>query len=168
MKGLKAEEPEHEFSEKKNGYSYKIDDDLKFTLLVDIDSLLFELNACCELMMRLFEALYRHVGNPIQKNQTGLVIKKVLDEAGQNPDWFVILDTHRNFFMHKGAPYIAVDLTKAPMYDLLIMKTNLFEFTDPSKFFTLSKLNYIVQGFVAAKPIIQDDLIKLYKQRWPE
>lgn len=156
--------PEHESSEEKNGFSFDIDDDLKYSLLVDIDSLLFELNSCCELMTRLFETLFKHAGKAIKKNRAGLVIKKVLEDAGQNPDWFVMLDGHRNFFMHVGAPYIAIDLTNAPSYDLLIMKENLVRFSDARKFLRLSDLNRTVQGFVAAKAVIQDVLVGLYQR----
>lgn len=154
--------PEHEFLEKKRGVAFKIDYNLKYSLIIDIDSLLYELNSCCELMTKLFEDLYKHVGNPIDNNSAGLCIKQILKGAGQDPRWFTILDNHRNFFMHEGAPNIAVDLTNAPPYDLLIMKENLFEFKDPSKFFYLSDLDDIVQGFVVAKPIIQHHLIGLY------
>lgn len=155
--------PEHEFSEINSGVAFGIDYDLKYNLIVDINALLYELNSCCDFMTSLFEALYKHAGKHIKTNSAGLLIKKVLEDAGQNPNWFVILDDHRNFFTHTGTPNIAVDLTNAPTYDLLIMKENLFEFSDTSKFFRLSDLNGIVQGFVAAKPIIQRHLIGLYR-----
>jgi len=155
--------PEHEFSESHRGVSFEINYDLKYNLIIDINSLLYELNACCDFMAALFEALHKHAGKPIAMNSAGLLIKKVLEDAGKNPAWFVILDGHRNFFTHEGTPNIAVDLTNAPTYDLLIMKENLFEFSDTSKFFRLSDLNDIVQGFVVARPIIQRHLIGLYK-----
>lgn len=159
---IEGRKPEHEFSESNPGVAFEIDYDLKYNLIVDINALLYELNSCCDFMTALFEALYKHAGKPIKINSAGLLIKKVLKDAGHNPDWFAILDDHRNFFTHTGAPNIAVDLTKAASYDLLIMKENLFEFSDTSKFFRLSDLNDIVQGFVAAKPIIQRHLIGLY------
>lgn len=155
--------PEHEFSEIKSGVAFGIDNDLKYNLIIDINALLYELNSCCGFMTALFESLYKHVGKPIKMNSAGLLIKKVLEDAEQSPAWFVILDDHRNFFTHEGTPNIAVDLTNAPSYDLLIMKENLFEFSDTSKFFRLSDLNDIVQGFVVARPIIQRHLIRLYK-----
>ena len=69
--------PEHEFTKpkEKGKAGFKIDYNLKYRLIVDIDSLLFELNSCCEHMTALFEDLYRHVGNPINKNSVGLCIK---------------------------------------------------------------------------------------------
>ena len=148
-----------------DGYAFPIDDDLKYELLVDIDSLLFELNSCCELMTKLFEGLYQHVGKNLKGDNAGLTIREALIKEGQNASWFVKLDEHRNFFIHEGAPYIAADLTNAPDYDLLIMKKNLFEFNDPSEFLRLSEASDIVQGFDAAKPIIQQHLIELYESQ---
>jgi len=164
-KKIEIRKPEHEFSRpKENGKAaFKIDYNLKYCLIIDIDSLLFELNSCCNYMTSIFEDLYKHVGNPIKKKSGGLRIKKVLQDAGQNTDWFAMLDDLRNYFMHTGSANIAVDLTNAPQYDLLIMKENLFEFTDQNKFRRLSDLDYIVQGFIAAKQIIQKHLIQLYQ-----
>lgn len=139
--------PKHEFSKpkEKEKVGFEIDYNLKYRLIVDIDSLLFELNSCCEHMTALFEDLYRHVGNPVKENSGGLCIKKILHDAGQDTGWFTKLDNYRNFSIHEGALNIAVDLTNAlPYYDLLIMMENLCEFKDQSKFFRLSNLNDIV------------------------
>ena len=43
----------HEFSDGKQGYAFTVDANLKYNLLADIDSILFELNSVCELMYRL-------------------------------------------------------------------------------------------------------------------
>ncbi|MBW8068251.1 MAG: hypothetical protein GJU73_12540 [Ferrovum sp.] len=91
-------------------------------MLADIDALLFEINATWELMKRLFGLLHAHVGRQIDAKKLGKTIGEVLSQN----DWFNLLDNHRNFFMHEGAPYIAVDLSKEPEYfDLLIMKENI-------------------------------------------
>lgn len=44
------------------------------------------------------------------------------------------------------------------------MKENLKSFEDNDKFVTMSELNGVVQGFINSKPIIQSDLINLFKK----
>jgi len=159
----KSHGPEHVFQTKKDGYAFRVTEDLTYHILIDIDSLLFELNSCCELINKFFQALYNHSGNNITDQQVGPRIREIVTQAGQNPSWFIKLDSHRNFLIHEGAPYIAVDLSNGPNnYDLLIMKENIYEFVDKDKFFSLSELNDIVQGFLRAKPVIQTDLKNLF------
>ena len=160
----KTHQKEHVFTLQKEGYVFDLDDNLKFNLLIDIDSLLFELNSVCELMTSLIFVLYEYIGKPIKKKEVGLTIKKIIEEAGNSSDWFQELDKQRNFFMHEAAPYFAVDISKGPgKYDLLIMRENIKFFDDHSKFIKLSEINSVVEGFALAKPIIQRHLIELYQ-----
>lgn len=163
-KATKAHKKEHIFTKHKEGYTFDIEENLKFNLLIDIDSLLFELNSVCELMTSLFFVLYTHFGKHIKKEKVGQIIKGVLESAGKPSDWFQELDNQRNFFMHEGAPYFAVDISGGSgKYDLLIMRENIKFFNDHSKFIKLSEINSIVEGFSLAKPIIQKHLIEIYQ-----
>lgn len=160
----KSHGPEYVVTEAQEGYAYPVDHDLKYSLLADIDTLLFELNSACELMKRLFGLLHAHVGQPIPPKRLGKAIADVLAQGTKDAGWFVCLDKHRNFFIHEGAPYLAVDLSKEPeTFDLLIMKENVRIFTDPDTFVTLSEMNVIVQGFIAAKQLLQEHLASLFK-----
>lgn len=161
---VKAHRPEDVSTAAQEGYAYRVDDDLKYSLLADIDTLLFELNSACELMTRLFGLLHAHVGQPIDPKRIGKAIGDLLAEDAQSPGWFVSLDRQRNFFMHEGAPYLAVDLSMEPeTFDLLFMKENVQAFTDPETFVSLSEINTIVQGFIAAKQKLQEYLVSLFK-----
>ena len=151
------------FTTAEEGYALGINNDLKYNLICDIDSLLFELNSVCELMTKLFESLYSHVGKALKKEKVGLKIKSIIENANQNPSWFNALDKHRNFFTHNGSPYVSIDITRGRgNYELLIMKENLKSFEDEEKFIRMSMLNEIVQGFVNSKPIIQADIVSLF------
>jgi hypothetical protein len=161
---IKDHDPKYISTEAKQGYAYPLDNDLKYSLLADIDALLFELNSVCELMTRLFDMLRAHVGQPIPSGQVGKAISDVLSQGSKNANWFVSLDKHRNFFMHEGAPYIAVDLSNDPAkLDVLIMKENIRTFTDSDTFVVLSEINFIIQGFIAAKKQLQNYLVSLFK-----
>jgi hypothetical protein len=156
-------EERHVFTKTKKGYAFRVNNNLKYNIICDIDSLLFEINSVCELMTKLFESLYSHAGKPIEKKKVGLKIKSIIENAKQNTSWFVNLTGHRNFFIHEAAPYIAIDISGGTgNYELLIMKENLKNFKNKDKFLKLSELNEIVQGFINAKPIIQDDLVSLF------
>lgn len=151
------------FTRIKGGYALRINNDLKYNIICDLDSLLFEINSVCELITKFFESLYSHAGKSIKKNTLGLKIRSIIENANQNPRWFSDLVEHRNFFIHEAAPYIAVDITNGPgNYELLIMRENLTLSEDPEKFITLSELNEIVRGFIDATPIIQNDLVNLF------
>jgi hypothetical protein len=115
-------------------------------------------------MTCLFSLLHAHVGQPIPPKKLGKAIADVLIQGSQDAGWFVALDKHRNFFMHEGAPYLAVDISNEPEeFDLLIMKENIRVFTDPEMFIALSEINIIVQGFITAKQRLQVYLASLFK-----
>lgn len=152
------------FTKTEEGRALRINNDLKYNIICDIDSLLFEINSVCELIKKFFESLYSHAGKPLNEKKVGLKMKSIIENAKQNPSWFSNLDKHRNFFIHKATPYIAIDINSGPgNYELLIMKENLKNFENKEKFITFSSLNEIVQGFLNSKPIIQDDLVNLFK-----
>lgn len=163
FKLAESHEESHVFTKTTEGYALRIDNDLKYRILCDIDSLLFEINSVCELMSKLFASLYSHAGKPLRKKMIGLKIKSIIENANQNPSWFSTLAGHRNFFIHEAAPYIAIDISGGTeKYELLIMKEHLKIFENNDKFIKLSELNEIVQGFMKAKPIIQNDLASLF------
>ncbi len=161
---IATREPHHEFTAPDNGYAFPLPAEFKYAFLIDLDALLFEVNSCCELMGRLFEKLYAHAGKALPRTPVGLTIRQVLEAAGQDAGWFVKLDGHRNFFTHQGAPYFAVDLSKAHdgQYDLLIMKRNLQSFEDESQFVRYSEMKQIVAGFQTSKAVIQQHLMALF------
>lgn len=161
---IAGRESHHEFTAPDNGHAFRLPADFKYSFLVDLDALLFEVNSCCELMGRLFEKVYEHAGKTLPRTPVGLTIRQVLEAAEQDTAWFVKLDSHRNFFIHDGAPYFAVDLSEADagQYDLLIMKRNLQSFEDESQFVRYSKLRHIVGGFQSSKVVIQQHLAGLF------
>jgi len=161
---IATRELHHEFTAVDNGYAFRLPTDFKYAFLVDLDALLFEVNSCCELMGRLFEGVYQHAGKVLPLTPVGKTIRQVLEAAGQDAAWFANLAGHRHFFIHEGAPYFAVDLSRADTghYDLLIMRRNLRSFDDTSEFLRHSELRQIVGGFHNAKLPVQQHLAGLF------
>ncbi len=115
------------------------------------------------MMGQFFEKLHVLARTSMPKKNPVLSIKSVLDNANQDSSWFVTLDNHRNFFLHDGAPYVAVDISASlEHFDVLIMKENIKSFGDESKFLRLSDINMIVTGFSASKSVIQSYLRGLF------
>jgi hypothetical protein len=163
---VKSHKPEHIFTNSADGYVLDIDEDLKYKLLIDIDSFLFEVNTCTELIKELFSIVCCEVGKEIPQEKLGKAIQKILAGKGQDTNWFKLLDEHRNFFMHTGTPYLAVDISNeaTEAWDLIIMKENLTRFDDATKFMMYADLRKIDRGFKMGKSAIQEHLIKLYQE----
>jgi hypothetical protein len=161
---IKGRQPHHEFTAPDNAYAFRLPSEFKYSFLVDLDALLFEVKSSCELMERLFENVYAHAGKALPLTPAGRTIRQVLQDAGQDAAWFPKLADHRNFFIHEGAPYFAVDLSSAQSgaYDLLIMTSNLRSFDDENQFLRYSDLQRIVGGFQASKPAVQQHLAQLF------
>lgn len=155
---------EYVFEKNKDGYAVPVKPEVLNQLLVDIDSFLFETNSCCELMKKFLYEIHKHYGEEIPRNEIGSILQKILIDNGQNPNWFRLLASRRNFFIHEGAPYVSIDISnKHP--DLLIMKENLKTFTNHKKFFRLSDFDSIIKGFSEAIVLLQEYIIKLYGKK---
>jgi hypothetical protein len=161
---VKKHTSSHVFTLTQTAHAFDVDEDLKFHLLVDIDSLMFEAYACCDITTKCVELVYNHIGKHILRKDRGKIIRNILVQSGMSIQWFVDLDNNRNFFSHNGTPYIAVDISKEEedIYDLLIMKENLYEFTDEKKFIKLADLNRIIRGLIPAMSVIEKHLVSLY------
>ena len=160
---VRTHEPNHVFTEASEGIALRVDNDLKYDLIADIDSFLFEVNACAELMQRLFQLLRAHAGQPIANEELTTELRAVLEMHGVNKDWFRMLDRNRNFVAHQGTPYLAIDISNDGAYGLLIMKENLRKFDEPEKYFRYSELPAIAQGFSGAKAALRQYLVELFK-----
>ncbi|MGG3283604.1 hypothetical protein [Paenibacillus solani] len=155
---------EHVNTNDHEAYGLYVDDDLKLDLLIDIDAFLFEINSCCELLSKFIIELFKAKGQSIDQGQVGRLQARILRDSGIDASWFKQLDDSRNFFIHNGAPYIAVDVTNKPSYNLIIMKENLKVFDDLDKFLTLTTLVSIRDGFLESLPALQKYLIEFIKQ----
>ncbi len=165
LKNTELTEESYVYTKDKEGSALEIDNDLKYHLLIDIDSFIFELNSCCDLMLDFLFQTYILIGRKIEREEIGRELRKIIEKEGSNADWFIELDTHRNTLIHKIAPYIAIDISNGLQFaDLIIMKENLKLFDDQKKFIRLSDLDRIVHGFLNARVILQSHLIEDIKK----
>jgi hypothetical protein len=163
LDAVKLYKPANVFTVNAEGIAISIDNNLKYRLIVDIDSLLFEVNSCAELMGTFFGLLHTHAGRPIPPNKLTEALRDALSGQGVGGGWFKMLDRNRNFVVHAGTPYLAVDISDNAAWELLVMKENIRQFVDPEKYFRFSELRDIVDGFADATGALQAHLVALYQ-----
>jgi hypothetical protein len=151
-------------SEKENGYVLEIDEKVKYSMILDIDSFLFEINSCLELITKLIKKIYSLFDQKVEDINEEL--KQLLIKKGQDIEWYRLLDSGRNFFIHEGTPFFAIDYTNHSIgqYDILIMKENINSFEQKKKYYRLSDFNKIISGFHKSKNIIAEYLIIVCKK----
>ena len=164
---VKNIDPKYISTEKIQGYAYPLDDNITYNVLLDIDSFLFEIDSCCELITRFMRLIYNHVGIKVSQEKIGKKLREVINNEGKDVAWFDILQRDRNIFIHEAAPYIAIDLSEAGKgsYELIIMKENLKEFTDDTKFIKfISDFSRISSGFTESKKVLQKHVINIIRR----
>ena len=145
----------------KGGEAFKIDNDLQYELMLDVESLLFELDSTCEFITKFLGGVYDHLGIQHTKKNLGQDIGKIIAREDGDNSWYTLLSKERNFYIHEGAPYHAIDVS-GDTYDLIIMKDNLENFDDVTKYTTLSELDRVVKGLDHGARVIRDHILDLY------
>ncbi len=158
---IKERDKEDDYWNEHQGRALLLDDELKYNLIIDLDSLIFELKSCLDLMRQFLMEIYKLTNSKISHKQINNEFKNIVLKDDLNATWYDDLEKHRTFFIHLGAPYIAIDLTnEEKYYDLIIMKESLKKFDNRKKLLLLSDLNKIVNGFLKARGALQEYIIK--------
>ena len=159
---VKNIDPKYISTENMQGYAYPLGDNITYNVLLDIDSFLFEIDSCCELITAFIRLIYDRIGIRLSQEKIGEKLRDVIKNEGKDVAWFGILQRDRNIFIHEAAPYIAIDLSEAnkDSYVLIIMKENLKEFTDDNRFIRfISDFNRISRGFTESKKVLQTHVV---------
>ncbi len=138
-------------------YAYEPKSDVKFPLLVDINSFLFEIYSGLEIAEALGKKVLRRVLR--RRGVEESLVEAVLTARGASAEWLKKLEEWRHHFTHGGTPWIAVCLDQEPAYDLLVMKSNVHDFDDAETFFRLSELNEVLKGFMEALRLVQQRIV---------
>jgi hypothetical protein len=143
-------------------------DNARDIVLFAVDSFLYEFRAFLELLAKFCYGVLSDIGKepaPKQrlasgrevtvKNRRGKIqpndfLLYLCDQLSVPALWYEFLTKNRNFFTHDGAPYCAVEnlLQVPPAYDVLIMKTNILDFStaSPDDYFRVSDCTKILEG----------------------
>lgn len=146
----------------KGGYAFDIENKFTYNLLISFDSFLFEIDSCCELITTFIRLIYNHLGQQKTDKQIGKILKTVIEGSGGSSAWFESLQNLRNYLIHEGAPYFAIDVSEPDSFELLVMRENLKSFDDESKFVRLrTEFVSILEGFFNSNKILQKHVIDL-------
>ena len=159
---IKQRDELHEFTRSKHGYAFPYDSDLTLDLVLDIDSFLFEVWSCVELMDTVLKRAYRDTSTPFRKGGKLSLTRAVLLQEGRDLSWIDRIAELRNLFTHQATPYPAVELLSGNS-ELVILKENVVELDDDSKIVRLSELYVIVRGFAESRAALQEHLIKVFE-----
>lgn len=162
---VKKYEPSHIFSKDTEGAALRVNDDVKYSVIADVDLFLFEVNACAELMQEYFALLHAVFADEIPAKERTQRLKAALKGYDVPAEWFRKLDKARNFAAHNGTPYIAIDMSQPGKPEAVFLMENLKLLNDPDKFFTTSDLQEIGDGFATAKKALQRHLVEWCEQK---
>ena len=159
---------DHVFTDDKDGYAFRLDRKIEDDLRLDIDSFLFETNSCCELIREYFERLSTELNLYDEECDYVKYVMKVSRDNGIDMTWFRLLDSLRNYFIHKATINIAIKLPNddGDTYELIIMKKFLRSFEDKTEYLYLHELNAILHGLWSMLPLIEDNLISDINRRF--
>ena len=144
----------------KDEYAFEINPKLIHSLLVDIDSFIFELRSCCELMEKLIKAISRYFKKFNAKEFT-----EELPIAGWSQDnWYRNLRNLRIDIFHCTAPYVDVDISCEQKYDLLFCKENIKDYKKSKNFTRLSEIVDIYKGFNSGIFVLQKYIVNKINQ----
>jgi hypothetical protein len=96
---VKKHGPEHVSWAGHKAFVFPVDEDLKYCLLADIDSFIFEIDACLDLFINLNQMVHNHIWENINRDESRKLLKNAAAAAGQgngDPRWFHDLDRARN------------------------------------------------------------------------
>jgi len=141
-------------------YAIEVDEKLTRAFLLDVDSLLFEFESCCELITKFVAKVHTLAGDDVEDSRAGEKVKEIVVAAGTDISWYTALVRDRSHFIHNAAPWLAIDLSEPSSPDILIMKENLREFSNTEQFVRLSDLRGVVGGFVESVVVLQKHLIE--------
>jgi len=130
-------------------YAIKVPDALVYGLLLNMDSFFFEAKAFEEALRRFFIRTAQHLLNlsSSASRQTYLQMASQCGEVSNEP-WGNFLYRVRKTFIHRAAPWVAVDLSRSEdgVFDFLIMSENIKDFKQarPGSFFpSIAYMNYL-------------------------
>lgn len=117
--------------------------EIKYPLLIDIDSLIFELRSCCELMEKAAKKLSRYLKNVFKRN---LSVAELPKKQWLSANWHRKLKEIRKDIFHHSTSHLDIDISNEP-YDLLFPTVHTNDYSTKTKFFRLSEIIKIYDGF---------------------
>lgn len=131
---------------------------LPYEILLDIDSFIFESRSVYEIAGKLLVQFHSQIlGQRISEND----LKSMIVGRGIDDRWIEELKESRKLFFHQTAPWIALEVKSLDpaRFELLILKRDLRDFSDPHDYISLDQLRSILNGFYSSMGLIYEWLL---------
>lgn len=140
--------------------------DLLYETLADIESFIFESRSAFEITGRFLGQLFRDI---LGCDMALPEIERQLRDRGVDTRWIEELRANRILFFHDTAPWIAVyvDSLQPLKLELVVLKKNVHDFTNPDDYFHFQKLREIYAGFTSSLDALAEfvkDEIRLFEE----
>lgn len=145
----------------KDMYAFQgISPEVIFSLLIDVNSFIYELRSCCELTEKLIKRISRHY----KKYSSGTFKKELPNKLWLKSDWYGKLRKFREEIFHGSAPYVDIDISNEPQYDLLFPLENIHDYSQSNQYFRFSDVEQIRKGFGEGIVYLQDYIVEKIEQ----
>ncbi len=122
---------------------------LPFDLIAELEAFIFEARSTYEILGKFLTTLFRIV---FERKINEKDLKEVLRNEGLDVAWARLLQDERKLFFHDTAPWLALAITDShdSPYELLVVRRNVAELTNPNDYARLSEYNDIYAGLAKA------------------
>lgn len=141
------------------GYAYPVDDRIRYELVAHLMNLFYQMNSGIELLFKLAISLQVAIVPRLTKKNASKYFAQLVDSHIDDLVAYRRVKSFRNYFTHHCTMRLAVEVTEMG-YDLLIMKENLHDFRDDSKFFKLSEVSKGIEQHRLVFKLITQDLVE--------
>ncbi len=79
-KEIETHKPQHVYTTKHQGQTFRINNVLIYNLIIDIDALLFETKSCGDIIIEFLKKVYNHVGIPLKTEDVRERCKDIIEK----------------------------------------------------------------------------------------
>jgi hypothetical protein len=103
----------------------------------------------------LIKRLSRHY----KKYSSGIFKEELPDKLWLKSEWYGKLRKVREAIFHGSAPYVDIDISNEPQYDLLFPLENIHDYNGSDKYFRFSDVEQIRKDFGESIVYLQDYIV---------
>lgn len=135
------------------------DRNFPYALLIELDAFIFETCSCYEILWGFLKKFFNYfLGKKLEKKD----LRRMLEDEGIDTRWIDVMTETRNVFIHRSAPWFAVDVKSvSPLRsELIILKKTGASSLKKSDYIEFQDYRDIFFGFKKSLELIQRLVIK--------
>ena len=140
-----------------DNYAIEIEDAVKYPIIIDVNSFLHEIYSGLCVLDTLYQRVLIEVLNKTPENK---IFSKLLERHNNSQEWLIKFYENRGHFTHAGTPWFALSTENDQDFEILILKENIKDFSDPDTYIRFGALNDYVHGLMYLAVRIQEHIVK--------